>query len=217
MPLQMQPTAFLPGQENLVHHQQSQSQQLRTNKTVSFQTPAAAGKKSKSTTRRAFGDISNKKQPLQQSASHPQKPGVVTKPSQSKVRLELKPSTSAAKAKTVSTTKSKSSQKAKRQVYDSPERPYGLTGKELDELYDSDDHISVCSMEKEGFLFSRSEASSMIRQAMDRRRQEEQAYFESLLKDERAELARIDGEYIFRKKLTRQKPKPTPRLTKYFD
>lgn len=170
----------------------------RSTKTVSFQTPAAVAKKSKTTGRRAFGDISNRKQ-QQQSQSKPE----VTKPSQSNkpsIQLERKPSTSAPKqAKASSASTTKSSQKAKREVYESIEIPYGPTGSELDELYDSDDHVSVCSMEKQGFVFSRRDTAALFRQGMIERRKEEEEFLASTCKsmeDANATLAREDGTFV---------------------
>lgn len=195
MPLQTQSASLLPGQENLLVPQQS--------KTVSFQTPAAAAKKSKTTGRRAFGDISNRK--LQQSSqfkSEVTKPAQSTKPS---IRLERKASASAksntapkqqqAKPSSTSTT-TKSTKKIKHQVYESIELPYGPTGSELDELYDSDGHVSVCSMEKEGILFSRRDTAALFREGMVQRRKEDDQFLESMKKsmdDDSAALACQDG------------------------
>ena len=184
MPLQTQSAALLPAQENLVQ---------RSTKAVSFQTPGgAANKNSKTAGRRAFGDISNRKQSRPQS-SKPE----VTKPSQSKaasVRLERKPSASAPKAKASLSTKS--TQKAKRKVYEEIERPYGPTGSQLDELYDSDGHHSVCSMEKEGFVFTRRDVADLLRQGMKERREDEDKFLESTWKsmdDDNAAFVRQDG------------------------
>ena len=197
MPLQTQSASLLPGQENLLVPQRS--------KTVSFQTPAAAAKKSKTTGRRAFGDISNRKQQQQQQSS--QFKSEVTKPSQStkpSIRLERKPSASAKsntapkqqQAKPSSTSTKKFTQKSKRQVYESIELPYGPTGSELDELYDSDGHVSVCSMEKEGVLFSRRDTAALFREGMMQRRKEDDQFLESMKKsmdDDNAALACQDG------------------------
>ena len=199
MPLQTQSASNLPaGQENLlVPH--------RSSKTVSFQTPAAASKKSKTTGRRAFGDISNRKQQQQRPS---QSKAEVTKPLQSNkpsIRLERKPSaktTSAPKpqkAKASSASAAKSTQKVKDEVYESIELPYGLTGSELDELYDSDGHVSVCSMEKEGVLFTRRDTAALFRQGMAERRKQEDEFltttWKKAMEDEQAALARNDGTY----------------------
>jgi hypothetical protein len=197
MPLQMQSSGLLPGHENNL--------QQRV-KSVSFHTPAAKAnsKKSKATGRRAFGDISNRK-PTDHSA-HQQKAGgadvSVTKPAANKsasVRIERKPSTSVKKPKavTTATSKTRSEQKAQKEVeYESIERPYGLTGRELEELYDSDDHISVCSMEKEGFVVSRAETVSLIRQAMIQRRENQSKHLEEVwqkMQDETLAMIQRDG------------------------
>ena len=180
MPLQTQSAAMFPAQENLVQ---------RSNKTVNFQTPGGAVNKSTKTTgRRAFGDISNRKQSQPQSSKNE-----VTKPSQSKaasIRLERKPSASVPRAKASSSTKSM--QKTKHEVYEEIERPYGLLGSQLDELYDSDGHVSVCSMEKEGFVFTPRDIADLLRQGMKERKVEEDKFLESM-DNYNAALARQDG------------------------
>lgn len=202
MPLQMMNSGgLLPAQENIQQH--------RSTKTVSFQTPATT-KQTKTTGRRAFGDISNRKQQQQQQPSSQKNGGGggdVTKASQQKpsVVLERKPAATTttpgvSKAKSsLSVQQKQQSRSSKREVvYESIERPYGPTGRQLDELYGSDDEISVCSLEKEGVILTQSEKAAMLREAMNRRNEEDEKYLQATMKqlDEQLHvLARQDGEY----------------------
>ena len=177
MPLQMQSGGLLPGQDNNLLPQ-------ARHKSVSFQTPADATKKSKTTGRRAFGDISNRKQSNQSAQQNTGLHKPTNNNNKPSVRVERQP---ASVKKPQASTNVRSSQNPKEDVYESIELPYGPTGRELDEMYDSDGHVSVCSMEKEGYVFSRQETASMIRRAMNERRKEEQNYSQALWENVHAE------------------------------
>jgi hypothetical protein len=173
MPLQMHQATRLPAQENVVR------------KAVSFATPGAVAKPGggNKTGRRAFGDISNRKSSVtQQNTGAAAKTPAVVKP-QSTVRVESKPAASSVK---------------RQAVIEPIEIAYGPTGRQLMELYDSDDEFSITSIEKEGGLLTRPEREALLRQAAVQSRQAEQEHRALLWKrmeDETIALARRDGKF----------------------
>jgi hypothetical protein len=162
-------------------------------KAVSFATPGAKAAGTKTTGRRAFGDISNRKASVTQQNAAAKAGGVTQTPAVVKpaVRLERKP---------LATTRApKSSAKREAVMLEPIEVPYGPTGRQLLELYDSDDDaFSMTSLEKEGGLLTRADREALMRDAAVQHRvaaREHLSLVGKHLAEETLALARRDGTY----------------------
>jgi hypothetical protein len=184
-----------------MHHpmtRQPSAQENVPRKAVSFATPGGAVAKptagNKTTGRRAFGDISNRKASVTQHNASAKAGGVTQTPAVVKPTVRLEQKQSAASA-----AKPKSSVKQHAVMLEPIEVPYGPTGRQLLEMYDSDDDdFSMTSLEKEGGLLTRQDREAMMRDAAVQYRQAEREHLnlvETRIEEDNMALARRDGTY----------------------